>query len=150
MQKLEKWQKEYMAKFWEAADVEIKGNEALQQGLHFNLFHIIQSAGRDGKTGMGAKGLSGEGYEGHYFWDTEMYVLPVLVYTRPVAKRLLDYRFRTLDQARERARILGHEKGHFIRGRRSMERKPQHIIRSERRSIILTQTFPMRCHCTFR
>ena len=112
MQKLEKWQKEYMAKFWEAADVEIKGNEALQQGLHFNLFHIIQSAGRDGKTGMGAKGLSGEGYEGHYFWDTEMYVLPVLVYTEPeVAKRLLDYRFRTLDQARERARILGHEKG---------------------------------------
>ena len=101
-----------MAKFWEAADVEIKGNEALQQGLHFNLFHIIQSAGRDGKTGMGAKGLSGEGYEGHYFWDTEMYVLPVLVYTEPeVAKRLLDYRFRTLDQARERARILGHEKG---------------------------------------
>ena len=63
MQKLEKWQKEYMAKFWEAADVEIKGNEALQQGLHFNLFHIIQSAGRDGKTGMGAKGLSGEGYD---------------------------------------------------------------------------------------
>lgn len=112
IQFLEERQREYMAKFWEAADVEIKGNEALQQGLHFNLFHIIQSAGRDGKTGMGAKGLSGEGYEGHYFWDTEMYVLPVLVYTEPeVAKRLLDYRFCTLDQARERARMLGHEKG---------------------------------------
>ena len=41
----------------------------------------MQSAGRDGRTGMGAKGLSGEGYEGHYFWDTEMYVLPVFVYT---------------------------------------------------------------------
>ena len=71
-EKLKEQQKNYMQDFWKTADVEIKGNEELQQGLHFNLFHIIQSAGRDGKTGMGAKGLSGEGYEGHYFWDTEM------------------------------------------------------------------------------
>ena len=111
-EKLKEQQKSYMQDFWKTADVEIKGNEELQQGLHFNLFHIIQSAGRDGKTGMGAKGLSGEGYEGHYFWDTEMYVLPVLIYTEPeVAKKLLDYRYGTLDQARERARILGHMKG---------------------------------------
>ncbi|MDM0505522.1 glycosyl hydrolase family 65 protein, partial [Clostridium perfringens] len=76
------------------------------------LFHLMQSAGRDGKTGMGAKGLSGEGYEGHYFWDTEMYVLPVFVYTKPdLAKKLLDYRYFTLDKARERARVLGHDKG---------------------------------------
>ena len=109
---LEERQKEYMESFWKIADVRIKGNEDLQQGIHFNLFHIIQSAGRDGRTGMGAKGLSGEGYEGHYFWDTEMYVLPVLVYTEPEAARhLLDYRYSTLDQARSRARILGHEKG---------------------------------------
>lgn len=109
---LEERQKEYMESFWKIADVRMKGNEALQQGIHFNLFHIIQSAGRDGRTGMGAKGLSGEGYEGHYFWDTEMYVLPVLVYTEPEAARhLLDYRYSTLDQARSRARILGHEKG---------------------------------------
>lgn len=109
---LEERQKEYMESFWKIADVRIKGNEALQQGIHFNLFHIIQSGGRDGRTGMGAKGLSGEGYEGHYFWDTEMYVLPVLVYTEPEAARhLLDYRYSTLDQARSRARILGHEKG---------------------------------------
>ena len=64
---LEKYQKEYMESFWKIADVEIKGNEAVQQGIHFNLYHIIQAAGRDGHTGMGAKGLSGEGYEGHYF-----------------------------------------------------------------------------------
>lgn len=109
---LEERQKEYMERFWKIADVRIKGNEVLQQGIHFNLFHIIQSAGRDGRTGMGAKGLSGEGYEGHYFWDTEMYVLPVLVYTEPEAARhLLDYRYSTLEQARGRARILGHEKG---------------------------------------
>jgi alpha,alpha-trehalose phosphorylase len=61
---------------------------------------------------MGAKGLSGEGYEGHYFWDTEMYVLPVFAYTEPnVARTLLDYRYGKLEQARSRARILGHDKG---------------------------------------
>ena len=111
---LEKSQKEYLRRFWETSDIQIEGkdSEALQQGIRFNLFHILQSAGRDGKTGMGAKGLSGEGYEGHYFWDTEMYVLPVFVYTEPdTAKKLLDYRYATLEQARQRARILGHEKG---------------------------------------
>ena len=111
---LEKSQKEYLRRFWDTADIRIQGkdSEALQQGIRFNLFHILQSAGRDGRTGMGAKGLSGEGYEGHYFWDTEMYVLPVFVYTEPeTARRLLDYRYGTLEQARERARILGHDKG---------------------------------------
>jgi alpha,alpha-trehalose phosphorylase len=107
-------QKEYMNGFWETAGIEIDGDDAdaLKQGIHFNLFHILQSAGRDGRTGMGAKGLSGEGYEGHYFWDTEMYVLPVFAYTEPdVARKLLDYRYSKLDQARDRARILGHDKG---------------------------------------
>ncbi|MDE6956782.1 MAG: glycoside hydrolase family 65 protein, partial [Lachnospiraceae bacterium] len=111
---LEQAQKVYMKEFWNVADIEIEGeeSEAVQQGIRFNLFHILQAAGRDGKTGMGAKGLSGEGYEGHYFWDTEMYVLPVFIYTEPqVAKKLLDYRYNTLEQARKRARILGHKKG---------------------------------------
>ncbi|UBK87025.1 glycoside hydrolase family 65 protein [Clostridium perfringens] len=108
----EREQKEYVEEFWRTADVIIKGDNALQQGIRFNLFHLMQSAGRDGKTGMGAKGLSGEGYEGHYFWDTEMYVLPVFVYTKQdLAKKLLDYRYFTLDKARERARVLGHDKG---------------------------------------
>ena len=108
----EREQKEYVEEFWRTADVIIEGDDVLQQGIRFNLFHLMQSAGRDGKTGMGAKGLSGEGYEGHYFWDTEMYVLPVFVYTKPdLAKKLLDYRYFTLDKARERARVLGHDKG---------------------------------------
>lgn len=105
-------QKKAMDTFWQAADIQIDGDEALQQGLRFNLFHIMQSAGRDGKTGMGAKGLSGEGYEGHYFWDTEMYVLPVFIWTNPeLAKQLLLYRYHTLPQARERAHVLGHPIG---------------------------------------
>ena len=112
------WRKEFQEHqekthaFWNISDVEIYDDEALQQGIRFNLFHIMQSAGRDGRTGMGAKGLSGEGYEGHYFWDTEMYVLPVFVYTAPeLAKKLLEYRFRTLEPARDRAKVLGHPKG---------------------------------------
>ncbi len=101
-----------MKKFWDSADIQIGGDDALQQGIRFNLFHIMQAAGRDGRTGMGAKGLSGEGYEGHYFWDTEMYVLPVFVYTDgKLARALLDYRYHTLNEARDRARVLGHEKG---------------------------------------
>lgn len=111
-EELLKKQKAYMEAFWEKADVKIVGDERLQQGIRFNLFHVMQALGRDGRTGMGAKGLSGEGYEGHYFWDTEMYVLPVFVYTEPaLAKALLDFRYDTLEEARKRARILGHEKG---------------------------------------
>lgn len=105
-------QREYMDSFWASADVQVDGDEQLLQGIRFNLFHIMQAAGRDGRTGMGAKGLTGEGYEGHYFWDTEMYMLPVLIYTKPeLARTLLDYRYNTLDQARARARILGHDTG---------------------------------------
>lgn len=110
--KLKEIQADYMKGFWEKADIRIEGDDSLQQGIRFNLFHIMQAAGRDGRTGMGAKGLTGEGYEGHYFWDTEMYVLPVFVYTdRKLARALLDYRYDTLNEARDRARVLGHEKG---------------------------------------
>lgn len=112
VKKLKESQRAYMEGFWENADIQIGGDDALQQGIRFNLFHIMQAAGRDGRTGMGAKGLSGEGYEGHYFWDTEMYVLPVFAYTdAELAKALLSYRYDTLNEARDRARVLGHEKG---------------------------------------
>ncbi|MCX7694800.1 MAG: glycoside hydrolase family 65 protein [Caloramator sp.] len=105
-------QKRYMEDFWYRADVEIEGDELLQQGIRFNMFHILQSTGKDGITNIGAKGLTGEGYEGHYFWDTEMYIVPLFTYTMPyVARKLLEYRYNTLDKARERARELSHKKG---------------------------------------
>jgi alpha,alpha-trehalose phosphorylase len=72
----------------------------------------MQAAGRDGRTGLGAKGLPGEGNEGHYFWDTEIYMAPMFTYTFPeITKALLDYRYSTLDEARARARVLGHRRG---------------------------------------
>lgn len=98
---------ETMNAFWDKSDIQIDGDDALQVGLRFNLFHLNQAAGRDGKTNMSAKGLTGEGYEGHYFWDTEMYMLPFFIYTHPkIAKQLLMYRHTILPQARERAREM--------------------------------------------
>jgi alpha,alpha-trehalose phosphorylase len=105
-------QAEFLNKFWNECDVEINGDTALQQGIRYNMFQIMQSAGTDGKTNVSSKGLSGEGYEGHYFWDTEMYVLPFFLYTRPqVSRKLLEFRYNTLDKARARARELGHKQG---------------------------------------
>ncbi len=97
-------QRAELDRFWAASDVEIDGDGALQQGVRFNLFSIFQSAGRDGRTSLAAKGLSGEGYEGHYFWDTEIFALPFFVYTQPaIARALLRYRCGILDRARSRA-----------------------------------------------
>ncbi|MDF9839953.1 MULTISPECIES: beta-phosphoglucomutase [unclassified Paenibacillus] len=100
-------QRAYLDQFWAHTDVEIKDDPALQQGIRFNLFQLLQSTGRDGVTNIAAKGLTGEGYEGHYFWDTEMYMLPFFTYTQPeIARKLLEFRYATLDKARERAAVL--------------------------------------------
>jgi len=97
-------QKRILDDFWRVADIQLDGDEGLQQSLRYNLFSLFQSAGRDGRTSIAAKGLSGEGYEGHYFWDTEIYVLPFFTYTRPeIARALLRYRCGILDKARARA-----------------------------------------------
>lgn len=100
-------QRHYLERFWRRADVEIDGDPGLQQGIRFNIFQLLQSAGRDGRTNIGAKGLTGEGYEGHYFWDTEMYILPMFTFTNPeISRSLLEYRYLTLEQARQRAREM--------------------------------------------
>ncbi len=97
-------QRRFLRSFWKKSDIRIEGDPAVQQSLHFNLFHLLQSAGRDGRTGVAAKGLTGEGYEGHYFWDTEIYVLPFFIYTNPeIARKLVEFRGSILDKARQRA-----------------------------------------------
>lgn len=97
-------QKHFLMCFWEKSDIRIEGDPAVQQSLRFNLFHLLQSTGRDGRTGIAAKGLTGEGYEGHYFWDTEIYVLPFFIYTDPeIGRKLIEFRYGILDKARERA-----------------------------------------------
>lgn len=106
-QELKEEQKTIFEDFWSVSDIEIVGDPLLQKGIRFNLYHLFNSAGRDGLTNFGAKGLTGEGYEGHYFWDTEMYLLPFFIFTQPdIAKALLSYRLNKLDLARERAAEL--------------------------------------------
>ncbi|MBO3742651.1 glycosyl hydrolase family 65 protein [Actinoplanes flavus] len=94
--------------FWEHSDVVWEGAPAAQQALRFSLFSVMQATLRAEGHGMPAKGLTGTGYEGHYFWDTEVYVLPFLVHTCPeVARSLLMHRVRMLPDARRRAREVG-------------------------------------------
>lgn len=98
--------------FWQQADLQIDGDAAIEQALRFNLFHILQSTGRDGSGSAAAKGLTGEGYEGHYFWDAEAFILPVLALTSPEqARSMLQYRVHTLERARNHAREMNHPIG---------------------------------------
>lgn len=98
-------QREYLDRFWDHSDVQVRGHNELQQIIRFNLFHICQASARAEGAGIAAKGLTGQGYEGHYFWDTEIYLLPFLNYTEPrISRNLLRFRHTMLDKARQRAR----------------------------------------------
>ncbi|MBO4160007.1 MULTISPECIES: glycoside hydrolase family 65 protein [Micromonospora] len=104
---LHREQREYLDGFWDAADVRVEGDPEVQQAVRFGLFHVLQAGARAERRPISAKGLTGPGYDGHAFWDTEMFVLPVLTYTQPGAVRdALYWRHATLEQARERARTL--------------------------------------------
>jgi alpha,alpha-trehalose phosphorylase len=101
-------QRAYLDDFWARADVELEGDAELQQAVRFALFHTLQAGARGERRAIAAKGLTGPGYNGHAFWDTETFVLPVLTYTAPQAARdSLHWRHATLGLARERARLLG-------------------------------------------
>lgn len=107
-----KEQIQYLEQFWKVADIQILGDEELTQGIRFNIFQLLQSVGKDGHTSIAAKGLSGEGYEGHYFWESETYIAPVFMSIKPeIARQMLIYRYNILDNAKNQARLLGHQKG---------------------------------------
>ncbi|WP_433324720.1 glycoside hydrolase family 65 protein [Spirillospora sp. CA-294931] len=103
-----KEQRDYLDDFWCGADVEIEGDAEVQQAVRFGLFHILQAGARAERRMIPAKGLTGPGYDGHTFWDTETFVLPVLTYTHAgAAADALAWRHMTLPLARERATQLG-------------------------------------------
>lgn len=107
-----KEQEEYLLLYWEQCNLEIEGDLDLNRAVHYNQYALLQSVGKDCFSNIAAKGLSGEGYEGHFFWDTEMYTLPCFTITYPeFARNLLSFRYQTLEKARENARRLGHKKG---------------------------------------
>jgi len=97
----------YLDEFWEGADVEVDGDAEIQQAVRFGLFHILQAGARAEFRPIAAKGLTGTGYDGHTFWDTETFVLPVLTYTHPsAAADALRWRHSVLDDARQHATDL--------------------------------------------
>ena len=116
-------QEQYLEDFWRRSDVRIRNIDStrfqrstveIQQAIRFNLFHIVQASARADNAGVPAKGLTGQAYEGHSFWDTEIYLLPFLIYTSPrIARNLLTFRYQMLPQARARARELGHRGAMF-------------------------------------
>jgi alpha,alpha-trehalose phosphorylase len=102
-----KSQREYLDEFWDCADVEVEDDPDIQQAVRFGLFHVLQASARAERRAIPGKGLTGSGYDGHAFWDTEGFVLPLLTYTAPYAAAdALRWRAATLDLARERAAQL--------------------------------------------
>lgn len=100
-------QRAYLDTFWSNADIEIDGDPEMRQAVRFALFHVLQAGARGETRAIPAKGLTGPGYDGHSFWDTEIFVLPVLTHTMPVAARdALRWRHSTLDLAKRRAHEL--------------------------------------------
>jgi alpha,alpha-trehalose phosphorylase len=101
-------QRDYLDEFWATGDVELEDDPELQQAVRFALFQLLSAGARAEGRAIPAKGLTGTGYDGHSFWDTDLYVLPVLAYTVPeAAADALRWRHATLPAARERARNLG-------------------------------------------
>ena len=103
-------QREWLDDFWERSDVEIPGRDDLQQAVRWNIFQLAQASARADGLGIAAKGVTGSGYGGHYFWDTEIYLIPFLAYTSPLwARNALRMREQMLPLARERARMLNED-----------------------------------------
>jgi len=93
--------------YWSTADIQVGGQPELQQAIRWNLFQLAQATARAGVAGIPAKGVSGSGYEGHYFWDQEVYLLPYLTYTNPDgARQVLEFRHEMLPDAKIRAKEL--------------------------------------------
>jgi alpha,alpha-trehalose phosphorylase len=102
-------QRAYLDAFWQHAEIEIEGDPELQQATRFALFHVLSAAARAERRGIPSKGLTGHGYDGHSFWDTDTYVVPVLTYTIPsAAADALRWRQSILPAAEARAQALGH------------------------------------------
>ncbi len=100
-------QREFLDAFWEASDVVVHAHPLLQRAIRWNLFALAQASARSDGLGISAKGVSGNGYSGHYFWDTEIYVLPFLTYTNPQwARNALRARVAMIPAARRRAATL--------------------------------------------
>ena len=100
-------QSRWLGDYWAASDIELQGNDGDQQALRWNLFQLAQASARTHEQGIAAKAVTAGGYDGHYFWDTEVYVTPFLAYNNPeAARKVMRFRWKMLDAARRRATML--------------------------------------------
>lgn len=105
-------QAQWFAAHWERCWFALPDDSVAEASLRHGMFQLVQAAGRDGTTSIAAKGQTGEGYEGHVFWDADLYVLPALALTRPdIARAMLAWRIAGLDAARGNARAMGQATG---------------------------------------
>ncbi|HHO0100144.1 TPA: glycoside hydrolase family 65 protein [Clostridioides difficile] len=103
-------------KIWSNAKIIIDSQDGYEQlAMRFTQYHlVIMTPAHDNRMNVGAKGLSGEGYKGHTFWDTEVFILPYFIYNDPkTARYLLEYRYLTLGGARKKAKENGYEGAQF-------------------------------------
>ncbi|MDQ6855951.1 MAG: glycoside hydrolase family 65 protein [Candidatus Dormibacteraeota bacterium] len=106
--------REAWARRWRDADILITGDDVLQRDMRFSLFHLMGAVATRGEAALGARGLSGDGYNGHVFWDSDVFVVPFLAATCPAAARaMLEYRVRRIGTAVEQARELGRRGAKF-------------------------------------
>ncbi|HOO93791.1 MAG TPA: ATP-binding protein, partial [Opitutales bacterium] len=106
IEELYRRQADYMNDYWDKCLVEIEGDDDSSVAVRYSMFQLLQAVGKDPYCNVPAKGLSGERYEGHYFWDTEMYIQPFFTVTEPAYTRtLIEFRYRTLPCAIENARL---------------------------------------------
>lgn len=100
---------------WQVSDVVIEGDDKAQLAVHYSLFQLLAAAPRhDDRVSIPAKTLSGFGYKGHIFWDTEIFIVPFLTFTQPaLARNLLTYHHHTLPGARRKAKAAGYEGAMF-------------------------------------
>lgn len=102
----------WFSDFWSASAVSIPHQPEAELAIRYALAELVMAVGRDGKSSVGAKGQTGEGYEGHVFWDADLYVLPVFAFTQPaIARAMLEWRISGLDAARDNARAMGQTTG---------------------------------------
>ncbi len=107
VERLHAGQRRALDDFWSRADVEVEAGPRIQQAVRWNLFQLHQASARAESAGIPAKGLTGQGYEGHSFWDADVYVTPFLTFTEPrLTQNLLRFRHAMLPRARERAAEL--------------------------------------------
>jgi len=115
-------QREYLDKYWNNALLEIEGDDELQQAIQFNMYQLLQTAGKEGQGIVAAKGLCAQGYDEHYSRDTEIYIEPFFVISNPeIARNLISYRYDSLEQAKKNALHLGYKTGALFPWRANMD-----------------------------